>query len=68
MGSAGTLYGKNEEANLTRAERKSRATVKKGPTLGERISEGLEEAIAWSKGEDIPVRVTHMRVPYVDVS
>ncbi|MGI8961447.1 MAG: helix-turn-helix domain-containing protein [Bryobacteraceae bacterium] len=42
--------------------------VKKTPAVGERIIEGLEEAIAWSKGENIPVRVTHVRVPDVDVS
>lgn len=46
----------------------SRAVAKKKPTVGGRIIEGLEEAIAWSKGERVPVRVTHVHVPEVDVS
>ena len=41
---------------------------KKTPTVGQRIVEGLEEALAWSKGDDIPVRVTQVQVPDVDVS
>jgi putative transcriptional regulator len=41
---------------------------KKSPTVGERIIEGLEEAIAWSKGEDIPVRVSHVQPPDINVS
>lgn len=45
----------------------NRAAVEKSPTLGARVIEGLEEAIAWSTGEDIPVRVSHVRVPDVDV-
>lgn len=45
----------------------NRAAVKKSPTVGARIIEGLEEAIAWAKGEDIPVRVSHVQVPDVDV-
>ncbi|HWE51045.1 MAG TPA: type II toxin-antitoxin system MqsA family antitoxin [Bryobacteraceae bacterium] len=40
----------------------------KSPSVGERIIEGLEEAIARSKGEDVPVRVSHVEVPDVDVS
>ena len=42
--------------------------AKKNPSVGERIIEGLEEAIAWSKGEAVPVRVTHVQVPEVDVA
>jgi len=38
--------------------RSGRPVVQKAPTVGERIIEGLAEAIAWSKGEDLPVRVT----------
>jgi len=41
---------------------------KKDPSVSERIIEGLEEAIAWSKGEEIPVRVSHAQVPEVNVS
>lgn len=48
--------------------RSGRPVVKKSPTVGERIMEGLEEALAWSKGEELPVRVTHVHVPDVDVS
>jgi len=44
-----------------------RSVLKKAPTVGERIIEGLEEALAWSKGEDLPVRVTHVQVPDVDI-
>lgn len=46
----------------------SRTAGKKIPTVGQRIVEGLEEAIAWSKGQDVPVRVRQVRVPDVDVS
>jgi putative transcriptional regulator len=46
----------------------SRANAKEGASVGQRIVEGLEEAIAWSKGEDVPVRVNQVRVPDVDVS
>jgi putative transcriptional regulator len=45
-----------------------RPSAKKPATLGKRIIEGLEEALAWSKGEDVPVRVTQVHVPEVDVS
>ena len=48
--------------------RSDRPVVKKSPTVGERIIEGLEEALAWSKGEELPVRVTQVQVPDVDVS
>ena len=48
--------------------RSGRPVAKKRPTVGERIVEGLEEALAWSKGEEIPVRVTQVQVPEIDVS
>ncbi len=48
--------------------RSGRPLAKKPPTVGERIIEGLEEALAWSKGEKLPVQVTHIQVPVVDVS
>lgn len=44
-----------------------RAT-KKSPGVGARIIEGLEEAIAWSKGKDLAVQVTRVRIPDVDIS
>jgi len=54
---------------MTKAKKRSgRPGAKKIPTVGERIIEGLEEAIAWSKGDDVPVRITHVQVPDVDVS
>lgn len=45
-----------------------RKAGKKQSTVGERIIESLEEAVAWSKGENIPVRVSQVRVPDIDVS
>jgi putative transcriptional regulator len=35
--------------------------------VGERIIEGLEQAVAWTRGENDRVRVTVVRVPEVDV-
>ena len=52
---------------------KTKRTVKKAtrrakrPTVGERIIEGLEQAIAWTKGGNDRVRVTLVDVPEVDV-
>src|ERR1035437_4785322 len=52
---------------------KTKTTVKrtpraaKRPTVGARIIEGLEQAIAWTKGENDRVRVTLVDVPEVDV-
>ncbi|MEP6717175.1 MAG: helix-turn-helix domain-containing protein [Terriglobia bacterium] len=54
---------------MTKAkDRSGRPVAKKLPTVGKRIMEGLEEALAWSKGEGVPVRVTQVQVPEVDVS
>jgi putative transcriptional regulator len=36
-------------------------------TPGERIIRGLDQAIAWARGEDVPVRVTTVEVPVIDV-
>jgi putative transcriptional regulator len=44
-----------------------RRPVKKGPTVGERIIEGLEQAVKWTRGETDRVRVTLVHVPEVDV-
>lgn len=38
---------------------------KKRPTIGDRIIEGLEQAIAWTRGENDRARVTLVHVPYV---
>jgi putative transcriptional regulator len=47
--------------------RGTKATRKQSPTVGQRVIEGLEEAIAWSHGESSRVRVTVVRVPKIDV-
>src|SRR5258708_18665304 len=36
-------------------------------TVGERIVEGLEQAVAWTRGENDRARVTLVQVPDVDV-
>jgi putative transcriptional regulator len=46
----------------------SKVGVKKGPGVGARIIEGLEEAVAWSKGENVAVRVTRIQIPDINVS
>ena len=54
---------------MTKAKNQSgRRVATKRPNVGKRIIEGLEEALAWSQGEDVPVRVTQVQVPEVDVS
>ncbi len=40
---------------------------RKSRTVGESIIEGLEQAIAWTRGENEDVRVTLVHVPAVDV-
>ena len=42
-------------------------TPRKRSTVGKRIVEGLEQAIAWTRGENANVRVTLVSVPNVDV-
>jgi putative transcriptional regulator len=44
----------------------ARATKKKS-TVGKRIIEGLEQAVAWSRGKNDRVRVTLVQVPEIDV-
>ena len=50
----------------TAKKSKSRA-LKSRSTVGARIVEGLEQAIAWTRGENDKVRVTLVSVPEVDV-
>ena len=50
-----------------RAVKKVTRAAKKRPTVGARIIEGLEQAIAWTRGENDNVRVTLVHVPEVDV-
>jgi putative transcriptional regulator len=44
-----------------------RRPAKNRPTVGERIIEGLEQAVQWTRGENDRVRVTLVHVPEVDV-
>lgn len=49
---------------------KRRITSKKTAgrrTVGQEIITSLKEAIAWADGENVPVRVTSVQVPTVDV-
>src|SRR5580693_3201727 len=50
-----------------RAVKKAARLPRKRPTVGERIVEGLEQAIAWTRGDNDNVRVTLVHVPEVDV-
>ena len=51
----------------TRPAVKKPPRTRKGQTVGESIIEGLEQAIAWTRGENDNVRVTLVHVPEVDV-
>ena len=53
----------------TQAGKTLKKAARKGkrPTVGARIVEGLEQAIAWTKGENDHVRVTMVDAPKVDV-
>jgi hypothetical protein len=44
-----------------------RNPAKKRPTVGERIIEGLEQAVAWTRGKSDRVRVTLVEGPDVNV-
>lgn len=44
-----------------------KAGVRKRQTVGESIIQGLNEAIAWTRGENATARVTLVHVPEVDV-
>ena len=41
--------------------------MRKSGSVGARIIEGLEQAIAWTRGENEDVRVTLVQVPEVDI-
>ena len=45
----------------------AKTAKRRKPTVGERIIRGLDQAIAWASGEDVPVRVTTIQVPAIDV-
>lgn len=44
-----------------------KAVAQKRQTVGESIIQGLNEAIAWTRGERTDVRVTLVQIPEVDV-
>lgn len=43
------------------------ATKARKPTAGGRIIQSLREAIEWTAGKDIPVRITTVDVPTIDI-
>ena len=55
------------KAKSKRAAKAPAPATKKPPTVGARIVEGLEQAIAWTRGENQDVCVTLVQVPDVDV-
>ena len=57
----------NTKAKTKPAAKRLGRVAKKAPTVGARIIEGLEQAIAWTRGENDNVRVTLVQVPNVDV-
>jgi putative transcriptional regulator len=57
----------NTTAKTKRAVKTVDRVARKQPTVGARIVEGLEQAIAWTRGENADVRVTLVHVPDVDV-
>lgn len=46
---------------------KKQTAKKTAPTVGARIIEGLEQALAWSKGERSTARVNLVRIPDIDI-
>ncbi len=52
---------------MKRTAKKKRLGERRRTTVGERIVEGLEQAIAWTRGRNDNVRVTLVHVPEVDV-
>ena len=49
---------------------KSRTKAKKTaskPSVGQEIITSVKEAIAWASGEDVPVGVTTIQIPIIDV-
>ncbi len=49
------------------AKNTARRTTRKQSTVGASIIKGLEQAIAWTRGENENVRVTLVHVPEIDV-
>ena len=57
----------NTKTKTKRAAKSVGRVSKKRSTVGARVIEGLEQAIAWTRGENDDVRVTLVHVPNVDV-
>lgn len=57
----------NTKGKSKRVSKTPVRTPRRRPTAGERIIEGLEQAIAWTRGESENVRVTLVHVPEIDV-
>ncbi len=51
---------------MSRAKPKKRAAERRAG-VGKRIIEGLEQAVAWTRGEQDRVRVSMVQVPEIDV-
>lgn len=49
------------------AKKAASRTAKRRSTVGESIIRGLEQAVAWSRGENTAARVTPVHVPEIDV-
>ena len=41
--------------------------MKQKSTVGQDVIKSMREAIAWSRGDDVAVRVTQVHVPFIDV-
>ena len=57
----------NTKGKSKRAAKPSARAPRKQPTVGASIIEGLEEAVAWTRGENDNARVTLVHVPKVDI-
>jgi DNA-binding transcriptional regulator YiaG len=58
---------KEDQVKKTGTKTEKTARSRRRLTPGERIIRGLDQAIAWARGEDVPVRVTTVEVPTIDV-
>jgi len=54
-------------ATKTKRTVKRKRVTKRRSTVGARIIEGLEQAVAWTRGENDNVKVTPVHVPQVNV-
>jgi putative transcriptional regulator len=47
--------------------KKAQNTKRRKPSAGSRIIASLREAVDWAEGKDVPVRITRVAVPVIDV-